>query len=62
MPYTLSVSEDGSYILLKVKGEITRESSMVQNLDVHTLGRRLGINRYLVDLTEARNVETACGN
>ena len=27
------------------------------NLQAHALGKKLGINRYLVDVTEARNVD-----
>ena len=62
MTYTIRPSEDGNYIEMKVVGEITRESSLGPNLEAHALGMKLGIHRYLVDATEARNVETAVAN
>ena len=58
MGYTITLSDDGEYIVLKVTGFISRESAMRQNLEAHALGRRLQIDRYLVDLREARNVES----
>jgi len=62
MKYTIKPSADGLYIVLKVKGEITREQAMKQNVEAHALGRKLGINRYLVDATQCRNVETVSNN
>lgn len=62
MTYTIRPSEDGNYILMKIVGEITRESSLKPNLEAHALGMKLGIHRYLVDATEARNVESPVAN
>ena len=62
MSYTITPADDGSYIFIKVKGEITRKTAMQQNLEAHALGRRLKIRRYLVDVTEARNVDPAFQN
>jgi hypothetical protein len=58
MHYEICPSEDDSYITLVVKGEVNRNSAMQQNLQAHALGKQLGINRYLVDMTEARNTDT----
>jgi hypothetical protein len=58
MNYTIKPSKDGKYIILKVVGEINSQSAMKQNLEAHTLGRELGIDRYLVDVTEARNTDS----
>lgn len=58
MEYSITPSEDGKYIILKVKGEMTRAAAMKVNREVHTLGKKLGVNRYLEDVTEARNVES----
>jgi len=58
MHYEICPAEDDAYITLVVKGEINRKIAMQQNLQAHALGRRLGINRYLVDMTEARNTDT----
>lgn len=62
MAYTITPSADGKYILLKVTGNINRKLALKYNQKAHTLGRELGINRYLVDVTEARNVETITDN
>lgn len=62
MKYSISPSEDGKYILLKVNGEMTRAMAMQQNIEAHALGAKLGINRYLTDLTEAANVDSVVNN
>ena len=58
MEYTITPSGDGKYIILKVKGNITRQSAMQMNMEAHAVGKSMGIKRYLVDVTEARNVDT----
>jgi hypothetical protein len=58
MEYSIVPSEDRKYIILTVKGEITREIAMQCNLEAHALGEELGIDRYLTDVTEARNNES----
>jgi hypothetical protein len=58
MNYTIAPSEDGKYIILKVQGKINRQIAMKQNLETHALGKKMGINRYLVDVTEARNTDS----
>lgn len=62
MRYTIGVSEDNRYIVITVKGEITRKDAVEQNLEAHALGKKLGINRYLVDVTEARNTDSVQNN
>jgi hypothetical protein len=62
MAYTITPSADGKYIVMKVTGEITRELAMQENLAAHSLGRELGITRFFVDVTEARNAERVVGN
>lgn len=54
----IALSDDGTYIILTVEGEVTRQSAMQQNLEAHALGRELGVNRYLVDMRAARNIES----
>lgn len=58
----ISLSDDSSYIILEVTGEITRESIMPHNIKAHELGREKGIKKYLVDCTNARNVESVLNN
>jgi hypothetical protein len=60
--YTITPSIDGMFIILKVKGTITRQSIMRANLDAHALGKQLKVSRYLVDVTEAMNAESALEN
>ena len=58
MSYTISPSEDGKYIVLKYWGDISRKLSIERVIETHALGAKLGITRYLVDLTEARNIDS----
>lgn len=58
MEYSIQVSDDGHYIVLKVLGAINRQSAMQQNVEAHALGKQLGINRFLVDVTESRNTDS----
>jgi hypothetical protein len=62
MSYTITPSSDGTYIFMKVVGDINRVSAMTQNIEAHALGKKLGINKYLVDLTESRNTDSIIGN
>jgi hypothetical protein len=57
MDYTITTSNDGTYIILKVKGNITRRTALQMNLEAHALGRQLQIRRYFVDVTEAKNTD-----
>jgi hypothetical protein len=58
MSYTINPSADGKYIILKYWGELSRKLSIERVIEAHALGEKLGINCYLVDLTEARNIDT----
>ncbi len=58
MAYSITPSDDGKYIILKVTGDFNRKLAIQYDLESHALGKSLGISRYLVDLTEARNTNT----
>jgi len=58
MSYALRVSDDGNYILLEIQGDINRQLAMQYNLAAHALGQKLGIARFLMDVTASRNVES----
>lgn len=62
MTYTINLSDDGTYIILKVVGDINRGIAMKQNVEAHALGKKLGINRYLVDVRESRNTDSVMEN
>jgi hypothetical protein len=59
---TNTVSLDGKYIIQEIVGEINAEIALGFNRETHALGHRLGINRYLSDLTECRNTDSIIGN
>jgi hypothetical protein len=58
MSYKIFLSEDQKYIILEQWGEINGELATQRVLEAHALGAKLDIARYLVDLTEARNVDS----
>ena len=62
MECSISISEDRNYIVLKVTGSFTAQSFMKFIVEAHTLGREMDIHCYLVDVTEARNIDSAYGN
>ena len=62
MTYSIEPSEDKTFITIKVVGDITRNSAMKQNIEAHALGKKLGINKYLLDARESRNNETVIDN
>jgi hypothetical protein len=59
MSYEIHLSEDGKYIVTKHRGELTSELVIRGTLEAHALGKKLGITRHLMDVTEARNVDSA---
>ena len=62
MGYKTEPSPDGKYIIQKPTGEMTRELAVKYILESHALGKKLGIDRYLMDLTEARNADSIFDN
>ncbi|HMQ55785.1 MAG TPA: hypothetical protein PKE64_27790 [Anaerolineae bacterium] len=58
MAYTITPAPDGRYIVITVTGTINRQTAMQYNLEAHALGQQLGIDCFLVDVTEARNTDT----
>jgi hypothetical protein len=59
MKCNIEPSNDRSYIVLTVEGEITGRRFMKHIIKAHALGKNMGINRYLLDVTKARNTESA---
>jgi 5-methylcytosine-specific restriction endonuclease McrBC regulatory subunit McrC len=62
MTFSIAPSDDGTYIVLKIVGNINSEIAMKHNIEAHALGNKLGITRYLVDVTESRNVASIAEN
>ena len=57
----MNASDDGSYVILKVTGTITHDRALKYDLEAHAFGAARGISRYLMDLTECRNVDSTTG-
>ena len=62
MPYTIAPDADGKYIVITVTGNTNRQMALEYHLAAHSMGKKLGINCYLVDLTESRNTDTVLRN
>ena len=62
MDYTIASSDDGTYIVITVKGTVTREIGMRLYLEANALGKQLHIRRYLTDVTDAKNTDSAINN
>lgn len=62
MQHVISLSEDKNYIILKYVGEISRQPALKVTEEAHMFGSRKGIKHYLVDVTEAVNVENLLEN
>lgn len=54
----LACSPDGKYIHLEISGALTRRLALEYILAAQNVGREQGLNRYLIDLTRSRNVDT----
>lgn len=60
--YEIKLAESGEYIIITVKGEIDSKLATEYIIASHTMGRERGINKYLIEATEARNAETPADN
>jgi hypothetical protein len=58
MSYKIFLSEDEKYIITKHWGEITSDILLIRIQEAHALGDKLGITKHLMDVTEAKNVES----
>ena len=58
MRYAVAASINGSFIIIKARGDIARREAVQMTLQACALGKKLSIDLYLVDATEARNVGT----
>ena len=62
MDYTVSPSGEETFVILKVTGNITRQTIMPGVVAAHALGGKLALDCYLVDATDATNIETITDN
>jgi hypothetical protein len=62
MSHSIRVSEDGKYIIVQARGQISRLDVIQFFIEAHALGAEHGLDRYLVDFTECRNTDTVLRN
>jgi hypothetical protein len=62
MNYSIKPSDDGDYIILKVYADFNGIDMSKYIKELHAVGKELGINRYLGDVREARNLDTVADN
>jgi hypothetical protein len=60
--YAISLSDDGSYVVVKITGDITTARADEFGAAAARVGAELGIDRLLVDATKSRNVDSILGN
>ena len=60
--HRIKPSKDLTHIVLKVVGEFDGQAMMEYIIEAHSLGKELGINNYLLDVTEARNTASTISN
>ncbi|MEJ2454085.1 MAG: hypothetical protein P8103_08015 [Candidatus Thiodiazotropha sp.] len=58
MTYTITPAKDGDYILVEVHGVVTLDIASQWTMEAHTLGKQLGLRKYLVDVTAAVNKDS----
>jgi len=59
--YRITPSQKREYIHLEVVGAFTSKTLMKCIVETHTLGMELGIHRYLMDASKARNIDSVLG-
>ncbi len=62
MSYSINVSDNGKYIVLKVVGTINRQLAVKYNLEAHALGKEKNIERFFLDFSECHNTDTVFRN
>lgn len=62
MTCTITRQPDERFITLKFVGKLTRKFIFSHTLQAHKLGTQLDVHSYLVDMTEAQNIDTVLNN
>ncbi|MEJ2395205.1 MAG: hypothetical protein P8045_11490 [Candidatus Thiodiazotropha sp.] len=56
--YTIKPDDSSDYILIEVEGDMTRAVGKEVIVEAHRLARKLGIEKFFMDLTKAVNRDT----
>lgn len=59
---TITLSEDKKYIISKVVGKVTSQDMYQHAVEAHELARPLNLRVFLMDLTDAVNLQSASEN
>ncbi len=62
MSYTIGISEDRSYIIVTVEGELDSETALNYTIQSHLLAREMGIKKFFIDLRDAVNTQSVIEN
>jgi hypothetical protein len=55
MEYVINISENKLYIIIRVKGQMDPLSAMKYTEEAHVLAKEIGLDKFLIDLTNATN-------
>ncbi len=58
MTCRIKASEDNHFVIMTIEGDLTTALALEYNREAFALAKELGINRFLVDLTGSRNVDS----
>lgn len=62
MPYTITVSQNNGYIIVRVTDDMSRKLAAEIADQALLMGKKWRIGRYLIDLTASRNRESILGS
>ncbi len=62
MNYTVECDERAGIIVVRVQGELTTAMAAEYSMAAQAMGTERGISRFLIDVRQARNVETTLSN
>ena len=58
MSYEITVDESRQFIIITTHGEFTNQKALEQSIAANELGKQLGIDMFLIDLTDAYYIGT----
>ena len=62
MPFIVQLSEDNTYILVTVTGQVDTRTAMEFSFEAHRTAREKGLLLLLIDLSGSRNIQSEFEN
>jgi len=62
MNYSISISDNGKYIIVKILDSVTSELARLFSEDAKNLGNEKGIDRFLFDVRQSPNINSVLRN